>query len=130
MERIVKQGQLSKNFYRKEFTCKCGCGYSTIDAELIRVLEEVRELLGRHEVVILSGCRCPTYNTKVQGARSSFHKQGKAADFFIRDVELARVADCLEDIYSDRYGVIRYDGFVHLDVRDGFYREDKRSAQT
>ncbi|BEB16509.1 hypothetical protein VEE45_23520 [Escherichia coli] len=46
---------LSKHFSRKEFKCKCGkCDYDTIDAELLVILEDVREHFGK-PVIINSG---------------------------------------------------------------------------
>ena len=123
----MQQGQLSKHFDRKEFVCKCGCGFSTVDAELVRVLENVREVLGNLPITINSGCRCKSYNKKVGGAPKSFHTKGKACDFTVKGVAPGAVADCLEYIYPNAYGIIRYNTFTHLDVRYGFYREDNRS---
>jgi len=121
----MKQGQLSDNFFRHEFACRCGCSFSTVDAELVRSLENVRDLLGSKPVIILSGCRCAAHNAKIGGAKHSYHMAGKACDFQIQGVSPSIIAECLEDIYSGMYGIIRYSNFVHFDVRDGFYRRSK-----
>ena len=123
---FVKQGQLSDNFWRSEFACRCGCGHDTVDAELVRVLERLRELCGNRPMVISSGCRCEVHNKKVSESKNSFHVKGKAADIYIPGVDNDFIADCAEDIFMGSYGIIRYIGFTHIDVRDGFYRDDRR----
>ena len=51
----------SKYFKRSEFACKCGCGFDTVDYELVKVLEYIREHFDR-PLQINSGCRCATHN--------------------------------------------------------------------
>jgi len=127
-------GDLSKNFWRHEFACRGGapdgghpgedCGTDTMDAELIRVLEDVRghfnqfseERLG---ISINSGCRCPAHNLNEGGSEGSQHLYGKACDFRMNGVPADAVADYLEKKYPDRYGIGRYHGRTHLDVRSG-----------
>ena len=109
---------ISPNFDRSEFACKCGCGYDTVDAELIRVLDEVRSVFGDRAVVITSGCRCRSHNETVGGWLASKHLVGKAADFYISQVDCGLVAEYLEQQYFDRYGIGRYDTWTHLDVRE------------
>ena len=36
-------GDLSANFNRAEFACKCGCGFDTVDAKLIDYVQQIRE---------------------------------------------------------------------------------------
>ena len=122
----MRPGQLSNNFWRYEFACRCGCGFDTVDAELIRVLEDLRAKLGGRRVHINSGCRCPGHNRDEGGADDSMHLQGKAADFWVDDVHPDIVADYLEDLYPDCYGIGRYVGRTHLDVRKGKVRWDNR----
>lgn len=63
---------LNKYFKRREFACRCGCGTSTVDAELLQVVTDVREHFGS-PVVITSGHRCAKHNANVGGAKSSMH---------------------------------------------------------
>jgi uncharacterized protein YcbK (DUF882 family) len=146
----MKQGQLSKHFWRSEFACRCGCGQDTVDGELIRVQEDMRahftEKYSRARVTPTSGCRCRAYNEKVQHENNpdyipfsshSWHMTGKADDFIVEryvqrkciwvQVPPDEVADYLESEYPDSYGIGRYDDFTHLDVRPGKARWDKRS---
>ncbi|WP_459594920.1 D-Ala-D-Ala carboxypeptidase family metallohydrolase, partial [Enterobacter hormaechei] len=51
---------LNQYFKRSEFACRCGCGTSTVDAELLQVITDVREKFG--PVVINSGHRCVKHN--------------------------------------------------------------------
>jgi uncharacterized protein YcbK (DUF882 family) len=112
-------GDLSEHFNRSEFACRCGCGFDTVDAELIRVLEELRRWLRDSPVTILSGCRCPIRNAVAGGAYQSQHLHGKAADIRVAGVDPSLVAECLEDQYPDRYGIGRYPTWTHIDVRSG-----------
>ena len=34
---------MSKYFSRSEFSCNCGCGFDTVDFELIQMLDGLRE---------------------------------------------------------------------------------------
>lgn len=122
----MKPGQLSENFYRYEFACHCGCGFDAVDAELIRILEDVRAKLGNRPITITSGCRCMAHNEAVGGAKSSVHMTGKAVDFVVEGVRPDTVADCLEDLFPDCYGIGRYPCWTHFDVRPGKARWDKR----
>lgn len=108
--------KLSKNFSRREFACKCKCGFATVDIELIQVLERVRERFG-NPVKITSSCRCVKHNKDVGGKPSSKHLRGIAADIIVKGVEPAQVYKFLDDHYSDRYGIGRYNTFTHIDVR-------------
>ncbi len=114
------------NFTRIEMRCRCGkCGFDAMDLELIGVLEDVRKHFGK-PVIITSGNRCPDHNEKIGGVNHSYHTRGKAADFYVRDVAAAVVADYLEKKYSHRYGVGRYVGRIHIDMRSYPVRWDKR----
>ena len=106
---------ISKHFTRWEFECKCGCGYDTVDTQLIATLEAVREHFGR-PVVITSGCRCEAYNERVGGSKKSQHKLGRAADIVIKNVDPQDVYEWL-DIHNTNGGVGDYSTFTHLDSR-------------
>lgn len=108
---------LNQYFKRKEFACKCGCGTSTVDAELLNVVSDVREHFGK-PVVITSGHRCLKHNTAVGGAKGSMHLTGKAADIKVVGVDPADVHAYLVNKYPDKYGIGRYSNFTHIDVRD------------
>ena len=108
-------GDVSKNFSRKEFACKCGCGFDTVDHRLIHFLEMIRERFGA-PVTVNSGCRCSTYNMKVGGSLNSQHKLGRAADIVVDGVPPDAVADYAESIGAP--GVGRYATFTHIDSRN------------
>jgi len=115
---MIPAGQLSENFHRHEFACKCGCGFATADAELVAVLEFVRAHFGS-PIAINSGCRCPEHNKNEGGSSRSKHLQGIACDFRVIGVDADIVATFLEKTFPDRYGIGRYHGRTHLDVRPG-----------
>lgn len=120
-------GDLSKNFDRSEFACKCGCGYDTVDIALVHALEDAREHFNS-PISINSGARCRAHNTEVtkRPTSKSQHLYGKASDFTVAGVHPDDVAEYLEYIYKTQYGIGRYKGRTHLDVRTGKARWDKR----
>ena len=109
-------GDLSKHFSRNEFACRDGCGFATVDVQLIEVLEDVREHFdGR--VRITSGCRCAAHNRSVGGAPDSEHTRGTAADIVVDGVAAHVVYDYLSTKYAGRFGIGKYTTWTHIDVR-------------
>ena len=109
---------MNKYFSRHEMTCKCGCGFDSLDAETLEVITDVREHFGS-PVVINSGCRCKKYNKKIGGAKHSQHLYARACDIKVLYIAPDLVADYLEDKYPDMYGIGRYHTFTHIDTRSG-----------
>ena len=115
-----------KYFKRHEFACQCGCGFDTVDFELGEVLDEVREHFNA-STTINSGARCVKHNAKEGGGTNSQHLFGKASDIVVDGVHADDVADYLESKYPFRYGIGRYNGRTHVDVRVNKTRWDRRS---
>ncbi len=109
-------GDLSKNFNRREFECSCGCGTDTVDAELIEVLEALRNRVDE-PIKINSGHRCKNHNADIGGAEKSMHLTGKAADIVVGGIDACLIADYLNERYPDKYGIGEYETFTHIDVR-------------
>jgi uncharacterized protein YcbK (DUF882 family) len=109
--------QLSKNFSRAEFSCRCGCGFGAIDPALVTGLQVLRDTIGK-PIVIVSGCRCAKHNAKVGGAAKSQHVSGKAAD-----IRVAGIPPRLLYVEASRvpqfrgFGVDDERGFLHVDTR-------------
>ena len=118
--------QLHKHFKRQEFACKCGCGFDTVDAELLGVLIGLRMHFKGNPLLINSGARCKKHNAVIGGSEHSKHMLGKAADVQISGIHENDVADYLEAEYLGTYGIIRYIGRTHIDVRTNAYRYDYR----
>lgn len=109
---------LSKHFQRIEFECKCGCGFDTVDSELLDILENLRAALGE-PIIITSGCRCKEHNEKIGGSPQSQHTLGRAVDFKVKNFEAEAVYEYLDYLYPDSYGLGKYPSWVHLDSREG-----------
>jgi len=116
-------------FDREEFACKCGCGYSTVDARLLEMLTIVRGTLIK-PVYITSGARCLTHNAKVGGAApqlgmdhqpvsgtGSQHLWGLAADITVEDTPPHEVQNLLTQCMEGWGGIGSYKTFTHIDVR-------------
>lgn len=102
-------------FDRAEFSCKCGCGFDTVDLETFEVVSAVREHF-RSPVIVTSGCRCESHNRAIGGATHSQHVLGRAADIQVKGVEPSEVQDWVEANYPSA-SVGRYDTFTHIDTR-------------
>lgn len=115
-----------KYFKRLEYACKCGCGFDTVDYELDIVMDDVRNNFGS-PIVINRGASCVSHNLGVGGAIDSQHLYGKACDFYVKGVHEDDVVEYLEVRYHNKYGIGRYNGRTHIDVRPTRARWDKRS---
>lgn len=106
----------SEYFKREEFACKCGCGFATVDIDLLTVLEDVRETFDA-PLTITSACRCVSHNHAVGGSSKSKHKLGIAADIIVLGVSPERVYNYLDNKYPNSKGLGSYGSFTHVDVR-------------
>ena len=119
------KGNLSNDFSRYEFACRCGCGFDTADSELVAVLQDIRDHF-KGRVTINSGCRCVEHNEKAQKAANknyipysskSQHLIGRAADIIVEDTPPRALHFYLCEKYPDKYGIGKYDDFIHIDTR-------------
>ena len=122
------------HFIRSEYACKCGCGFDAVDYELDDVMDNLRGYFNR-PIRINRGSSCVQHNDRVQlnynenyvyGTSTSQHLYAKACDFVVEGVHADLVADYLEAKYPKKYGIGRYNGRTHLDVRATLARWDKR----
>ena len=65
------------NKLRKEFACRCGCGFAAMDILLCHLYEFLFSLT---DVDVISGCRCIEHNKREGGHESSYHTKGMALD--------------------------------------------------
>ena len=107
---------LTKNFKVREFACRDGSDVVFISMDLVEVLQKIRDHFGR-PVTINSGYRTVTYNEKVDGADSSQHMYGMAADISVSGVKPKDVAAFAETLLPKTGGIGIYDSFTHVDVR-------------
>ena len=118
-------GDLSKNFNKSEFRCKCGsCGETLPHPRLIELLQGIRDKTGK-SLLVTSGVRCHAHNHRVGGARNSYHVPrsgfGMAADFTYSDEKL-RTPENIMRLYilADQYGaggIGLYHNRIHVDTR-------------
>ena len=105
---------MAKYFKLSEFDCKCGCGRNTIDAELVRKLDRIREKAGI-PIVISSGCRCEKNNKEAGGKEDSAHLSGLAAD--MKAISSGTRWKLLDAIFTEninRIGIGKT--FIHIDI--------------
>lgn len=121
---------ISTHFTEAENRCRCGdCNKYSADIELVAVLEELREELGRRAINVTSWFRCRAHNNRptsvvnaqgIPGAGSndnSWHLVGGAVDFWVRGIDPELIGRKLRKKYPNKYGIGIYDWGVHLDIR-------------
>lgn len=111
-------GDIAKHFDRSEFACQCGCGFDTVDTELLDLLQHIRASFDA-PVSIESGARCVTHNTNEGGYPESQHLDGRAADIKVQGVAPLAVQRWFDKQYPNRYGLGKYASFTHIDSRAG-----------
>ena len=116
--------KLTVNFSLEEFACHDG---TPVPPELIKTvtklaenLEIIRKEVGK-PLKILSGYRTPAWNKRVEGAKSSNHMLGRAADITVEGIPPKAIADTIERLIKEGKlppsGLGRYKGFTHYDIR-------------
>ena len=114
-------GDISKDFNRAEFACKCGCGFDKIDVKVIAMCQRIRDALGS-PIRINSACRCNLHNKNVGGVPGSYHTKGLAADLSCAEGS-QRIQAVIKALYDE--GLLpqlaycrRYieKNFVHIDA--------------
>jgi len=112
---------MTRNFKRKEFECQCGCGSDQISEDLVRRLQEVRDILGE-PMRITSGVRCEKHNASpsVGGSSTSSHVPDDSTGLaYAVDVSCnnsayrQRLLKAVLQVF-DRCGVAKT--FLHMDV--------------
>ena len=120
-------GDLTRNLSRHEFACECGCGFDTVDFQLVDWIQSCADSLvgtsGRDVwVQITGGNRCAEHNASIGGAENSQHIYGRAADhkFFYKvsgeQIDPEFVAKYYEGDHPE-CGLGRYSNRTHLDSR-------------
>jgi len=106
-------GDLTVNFNREEYACKCGCGRDDIKDHLATKVQSVRDILGR-PISINSGIRCRAHNDVINATPTSSHVEGWAADLgYIGSRERFELLAAVTQVF-DRIGIART--FIHVDV--------------
>ncbi len=122
---VAKDGnrRLAPDFKVRELRCRDGTDTVMVDEALTVVLQCIREHFGK-PVTITSGYRTAAHNAAVDGAKSSQHLLGRAADIRVEGVSVEDVATYAESLMPDWGGVGRYPvkagratGWVHVDTR-------------
>lgn len=111
--------QISANFKVSEFRCKDESDKVLIDVDFVKdKLQPIRDHFGA-AVTINSGYRTEEYNSKVGGAKSSYHMKGQAFDIVVAGHTPLEVAQYAQSL--DINGIIQYNSFVHIDSRPSRY---------
>ncbi len=129
-KRILIDGRES-NFRLQEFRCKDGSDEILLDSSLVEFLQKVRSHFEK-AVSITSAYRTSSHNRSVNGATSSYHIKGQAADFTVTGVPNREVAKYLQGIGAKGIGLYNYTGgFVHMDTREKkyYWQQDARNGK-
>ena len=112
-------GDITRNFSRWEFACKCKCGFDAININLVHRLQVVRDILNV-EIEITSGCRCWDHHVEIYKKlgkippRNSCHLDGTGVDWTVEGEEKFMEAGRLLANWSG--GFHQYSDFIHCDI--------------
>ena len=125
--------KLEKNFSLHEFKCKDGTEVPEDLIENVSLLAKNLQVLREHinkPIIVISGYRTLEYNTKIEGAKRSFHLVAKAADIIVPGLTPSEVKETILKLIKEnklKQGCIGiYSTFVHYDVRGWAARWDRR----
>ena len=112
-KKMLRAGQITEHFSKKEFDCQCGCDAGPINRVLVEKLEQVRLEFGRG-MRINSGIRCLPHNRKIGSKDTSSHIKCLAADVGCTSMEDRHKLLSIFLKYFKRVGVHKL--FIHVDV--------------
>jgi peptidoglycan hydrolase-like protein with peptidoglycan-binding domain len=116
---------LSADFTVSEFACRDGSDDILIDSDLVETLQKIRSHFGK-PLHVTSGYRTPGHDKAVGGSGKGYHTKGMAADIWVSDTDICKVAYYADEI-SDGLGGLElapFDGgdYLHIDTRKGRWR--------
>ena len=116
--------QYTQSFNSNDFDCKCKqlCDETLLDSRIPNLLQQLEDELG-FQIIITSAYRCEQHNKNVGGSTTSTHLEGLAVDLWCEDMD--KLAKAIERI-NPEYSIGRYNGFLHLDLREEGRRWDFR----
>ena len=112
-KKMLRAGQLTTHFSKKEFECQCGCGTGTISNSLVQKLELVR-IEYKKPMRINSGIRCLNHNRNIGSKDTSSHIKCLAADVGCTDMSERFTLLQLLMKHFKRVGINKK--FIHVDV--------------
>ena len=106
-------GDLTANFNRVEFACKCGCGKDDIKDALAVKVQAIRDLVKR-PIRGNSGIRCDKHNANTKAKPTSIHIDEWAADHgYAESAERYEQIEAAVKVFN-RIGIAKT--FIHVDV--------------
>lgn len=121
---LKKEGsvQVSEHFKVREYKCKDGSNMVFIDPVLASLVERIRKACGK-AITINSGYRTVSHNKSIGGATNSYHCYGRAADLNCpKGMTMTEFKKHVDAVMGQKYGVIYYSNFIHIDTRETKYR--------
>ena len=111
-------GDLTADFSRWEFRCKCGCGVVKVDEDALGHLQIFRTFVGRR-VTLNSSDRCKKHNAAVGGSPRSRHMHGDGFDVVVENMGAETVAWVALAMGWTGVRVYRKPDRTHIDRRPG-----------
>lgn len=114
-------GDLARFLDSSEVRCRCGCGLTDVERELVELFSAIRDGYA-HPITIRSGVRCERHNRRVGGEIESTHVPWRDYAGRALDLNAPTPADRYElahlamDAGCKRIGVSASKGIVHIDV--------------
>jgi uncharacterized protein YcbK (DUF882 family) len=110
-----------KNYFdAAETSCRCGCGLTGIDEELLDIINVLRHVM-EQPLYLNSARRCKLHNKREGGAPKSGHLFGKAVDISLVGISIEdrKLLLTLIRRNSRIRGIGIGKHFFHIDILDG-----------
>jgi uncharacterized protein YcbK (DUF882 family) len=128
----MKEKNLTNNFNKSEFDCKCGCEMpEEVFLEIQKLASQLQHIRNfvRKPIKINSAYRCKTHNKSIGGVSNSQHILGKAADIQVTDISPSEMYKTIDTLSNNGHilqgGLGKYNTFTHYDIRKTRSRWDK-----
>lgn len=91
-------GDMTKNFSRSEFACRC-CGKNNINSLVVEYCQRIRDAIGQ-PIHIECGTRCAKHNAELSGSvPNSAHIIGLAADIYAVGMNNRQLGEVIKQLY-------------------------------
>jgi uncharacterized protein YcbK (DUF882 family) len=122
---LMAQKKVSDYIYRAECECGCGCGQCIENIKLFKMFKDFCVFVDKNykhgiKPIVHSINRCPAYNKKEGGTKTSKHLKGMAVDFHIYRMSIKKLHLLSKKVhYKDHIlngGLGFYKWGLHIDV--------------
>ena len=118
--------RITKNLLRSECVCFCGCEKASIDYQLALVHQSACDMVSKklgYKCIsdITNVFRCEQHNYDIGGVDGSYHTEGAAMDFKIREITIDQligyVGVAIRELgFEGMFDIVEHENYIHLEI--------------